>query len=108
MPNRAIACERPGAVQTASTCRRRQRFFRHVRPGEDWALPLLIGALGQQGAWVLARDRMSRQIRGREANLRVLAVVTRMTLIERYLAHFPAAKTDALPPGKGHDFRLNA
>ena len=35
-----IACERPGPTQTASTYRRLQRFFQHVRLERDWALPL--------------------------------------------------------------------
>ncbi len=47
-----IACERPGTVQTASTCRRLQRFFQHVRLDEDWTLPLLIRLLGQNGSWL--------------------------------------------------------
>ena len=107
-----IACERPGAVQTASTYRRLQRFFQHVRLGEDWALPLLIGVLGQHGPWLLALDRTNWQIGKREVNFLVLAVVTRrfrvpllwtviesrgcsdtamrIILIKRYLAHFPA------------------
>ena len=57
-----IACARPGAVQTASTCRRLQRFFQHVRLGEDWALPLMIGVLGQHGPWLLALDLTNWQI----------------------------------------------
>lgn len=107
-----IACERPGTVQTASTCRRLQRVFQHVRLGEDWALPLLIGLLGQHGSRLFALDRTNWQIGKREVNFLVLAVVTRrfrvpllwtviescgcsdtamrMTLIKRYLAYFPA------------------
>ena len=107
-----IACERPGSVQTASTYRRLQRFFQHVRLGEDWALPLLAGVLGQHGSWMLALDRTNWQIGKKEVNFLVLAVVTRrfrvpllwtviesrrcsdtvmrITLIKRYLAHFPA------------------
>ena len=41
-----LACERPGRVQTASTYRRLQRFFQHVRFDEDWAMPLLVRLLG--------------------------------------------------------------
>jgi len=36
-----LACERPATAQPASTYRRLQRFFQHVRLGQDWALPLL-------------------------------------------------------------------
>jgi len=107
-----IACERPGTVQTASTCRWLQRFFQHVRLGEDWALPLLIGLLGQHGSRLFARDRTNWQIGKSEVNFLVLALVSRrfrvpllwtviesrgcsdtamrMTLIKRYLAYFPA------------------
>jgi hypothetical protein len=41
-----IACERPGSALTASTYRRLQRFFQHIRLEEDWALPLLVRLLG--------------------------------------------------------------
>jgi len=107
-----IACERPGTVQTASTYRRLQRFFQHVRLDEDWALPLLIRLLGQHGSWLLALDRTNWQIGKTEVNFLVLALVTRrfrvpliwtvikgrgcsdtetrIALMERYLAHFPA------------------
>ncbi len=107
-----IACERPGAVLPASTYRRLQRFFQHVRLCEDWAVPLLIRLLGQHGSWLLALDRTNWQIGKTEVNFLVLAVVTRrfrvplictviegrgcsdtamrIALMERYLAHFPA------------------
>ena len=107
-----LACERPGTVQTASTCRRLQRFFQHVRPDEDWALPLSIRLLGQNGSWLPALDRTNWQIGKIEVNYLVLALVTRrfrvplirtviegrgcsdtgtrIALIERYLARFPA------------------
>ena len=107
-----IACERPGPVQTASTYRRLQRFFQHVRLDEDRALPLLIRLPGQHGSWLLALDRTTWQIGKREVNFLVLALVTRrfrvpliwtviegrgcsdtgmrIALIERCLVHFPA------------------
>lgn len=107
-----IACERPGTVQTASTYRRLQRFFQHVRLDEDWTLPLLIRLLGQNGSWLLALDRTNWQIGKTEVNFLVLALVTRrfrvpliwtvikgrgcsdtemrIALMGRYLAHFPA------------------
>ena len=106
-----IACERPGPVQTASTYRRLQRFFQHVRLDEDRALPLLIRLPGQHGSWLLALDRTTWQIGKREVNFLVLALVTRrfrvplirtviegrgcsdtgmrIALIERCLVHFP-------------------
>jgi hypothetical protein len=108
-----LACERPGAVQTMSTYRRLQRFFQHVRLDEDWALPLLVRLLGLNGSWLLALDRTNWQIGRTEVNFLVLAAVTRrfrvplvwrviegrgcsdtgmrIALMERYLAHFPAA-----------------
>lgn len=109
-----IACERSGAsVLVASTYRRLQRFFQHVRLRRDWALPLVVELLGLEGSWHLALDRTQWSIGKREVNYLVLAVVTRrfrvplawsvlpgkgnsstaarIALIERYLAHFPAS-----------------
>ena len=105
-----IACERPGSALTASTYRRLQRFFQHVRLGEDWALPLIAGLVGPGRAWTLVLDRTNWSIGSREVNYLVLAVVTRqfrvpllwtllprkgnsstearIALIRRYLAHF--------------------
>jgi hypothetical protein len=99
-------------VKAASTYRRLQRFFQHVRFDEDWALPLLFRLLGLNGSWLLPFDRTQWQIGKAEVNYLVLAVVTprfrvpliwsmiegrgcsdtgmRIALIERYLAHFPA------------------
>ena len=107
-----LACERPGTVQTASTYRRLQRFFQHVRLDDDWALPLLIRLLGLKVSWLLALDRTNWQIGKTEVNYLVLAVVTprfrvplvwsliegrgcsdtemRIALLKRYLAYFPA------------------
>lgn len=107
-----LACERPGTVQTTSTYRRLQRFFQYVRLDEDWALPLLVRVLGLNGACLLALDRTNWQIGKTEVNYLVLDVVTRrfrvplawrviagrgcsdtatrVALMERYLAHFPA------------------
>ena len=109
-----IACERSGAsVLIASTYRRLQRFFQHVRLGRDWTLPLVAELLGLQGSWHLALDRTQWSIGKREVNYLVLAAVTRrfrvplvwsvlpekgnsstavrIALIKRYLAHFPAS-----------------
>lgn len=108
-----IACERPGTTRIASTYRRLQRFFQHVALPRDWALPLVADLLGLRGSWTVALDRTQWSIGAREVNYLVLAVVTRrfrvpllwtllprrgnshtrtrIALIERYLAHFPAA-----------------
>jgi hypothetical protein len=52
-----LACERPTTALVASTYRRLQRFFQHVRLGRDWSAPLVIGLLGLEGPWRLALDR---------------------------------------------------
>lgn len=72
-----LACERPATAQPASTYRRLQRFFQHVRLGQDWALPLLVRLLGESRSWHLALDRTQWQIGRTEVNYLVLAVVTR-------------------------------
>ena len=113
-----VACARGGSVQRASTCRRLLRLFQHVRLGEDWALPLLVGLIGPARRWTLALDRTNWSIGSREVNHLVLAVVTRrfrvpllwtvlpgkgassmaarIALLKRYLAHFPAATIPVL------------
>ena len=112
------ACERGGSVRTASTYRRLQRFFQHVRLGEDWALPLVAGLVGPARNWTLVLDRTNWSIGAREVNYLVLAVVTRrfrvpllwtvlpgkgnsstaarIALVRRYLAHFPASSIGVL------------
>jgi hypothetical protein len=113
-----IACEREGTAQIASTYRRLQRFFQHVRLGPDWALPLVAGLVGADRRWTLVLDRTQWSIGAREVNYLVLAVVTRhfrvpilwtllprsgnsgtaarIALIERYLAHFPVSSVAIL------------
>jgi hypothetical protein len=115
-----IACEREGTAQIASTYRRLQRFFQHVRLGPDWALPLVAGLLGPDRRWTLVLDRTQWAIGKREVNYLVLAVVTRhfrvpilwtllprsgnsgtaarIALIERYLAHFPVSSVAMRTP----------
>ncbi len=44
-----LACERPSRALVASTYRRLQRFFQHVRLGRDWSAPLVVGLLGLVG-----------------------------------------------------------
>ena len=41
-----LACERPTTALVASTYRRLQRFFQHVRLGPDWSAPLVVGFWG--------------------------------------------------------------
>lgn len=105
-----IASQRSGTVQTASSYRRLQRFFQHVRLDEDWALPLLIRLPGPHGSWLLALGRMNWQIGktefsracarhpsfpgaphlDRDQGARLLDTAMRIALMKRYLADFPA------------------
>lgn len=113
-----LACERPTTALVASTYRRLQRFFQHVRLGPDWAAPLVVKLLGLDGPaggpWHLALDRTQWKLGTRDVNILMLAVVTRrarvpliwsvldnkggasdsgerIALMRRYLAIFGAA-----------------
>lgn len=109
-----LACERPTTALVASTYRRLQRFFQHVRLEADWSAPLVAGLLGSDGPWRLALDRTQWKIGTRDVNILMLAVVTRrarvpliwsvldnnggtsdsgqrIALMQRYLAIFGAA-----------------
>lgn len=72
-----LACERPTTALVASTYRRLQRFFQHVRLGQDWSAPLVIGLLGLDGPWRLALDRTQWKLGALDVNILMLAVVTR-------------------------------
>lgn len=74
-----LAAERPGSALVASTYRRLQRFFQHVRLGQDWAAPLAAELAGLKGsrAWYLTLDRTQWRIGRHEVNFLVLAAVTR-------------------------------
>lgn len=72
-----LACERPSTARVASTYRRLQRFFQHVRLGADWSAPLVIRLLGIDGPWHLALDRTQWKLGKRDVNILMLAVVTR-------------------------------
>lgn len=123
-----IATERGGRVRVASTYRRLQRFFQHVRLGPDWAAPMLAAMLGTD-RWTLVLDRTQWAIGRTEVNFLVLAAVTRrkrvpllwtllphrgssattdrIALIERYLALFPLASIRVLLADRefvGHDW----
>ena len=114
-----LACERPSTALVASTYRRLQRFFQHVRLGPDWSAPLVIGLLGLGGPWHLALDRTQWKLGARDVNILMLAVVTRrarvpliwsvldnkggssdsgerILLMRRYLAIFGAASVRLL------------
>jgi hypothetical protein len=106
-----IATERGArGVLIASTYRRLQRFFQHVRLPKDWSARVVVGLLGWPGRRVLVLDRTNWKVGKTEVNLLVLAVCTplgqaplmwtvldragnsgapeRMDLLERYLAAF--------------------
>ncbi len=76
-----LAAERPGTTLVASTYRRLQRFFQHVRPGRDlgpdWAAPIAAELAGLRGPWYLALDRTQWRIGSHEVTFLVLAAVTR-------------------------------
>jgi hypothetical protein len=114
-----LACERPSAALVASTYRRLQRFFQHVRLGADWSAPLVVRLLGLGGPWHLALDRTQWKLGARDVNILMLAVVTRrarvpliwsvldnrggtsdsaerIALMRRYLALFGAASVRML------------
>ena len=113
-----IASTGANGVQITSTYRRLQRFFQHVDLGPDWAVTIIARLVGSTGDWTLALDRTSWKIGSRDVNYLVLAVVTRrfrvplfwtllggpgnsgtstrIALMERYLAHFPASSVRIL------------
>ena len=64
------AAERPGTVQVSSTCRRRQRFFRHVRLERDRAAPMVEKPCAEKesGKGRPALDRTRRQVGGRDVD----------------------------------------
>lgn len=64
-------------VDPASTYRRLQRFFQHVRLPEDWAAPMIAGLAGGAACRTLVMDRTNWKIGETEVNLLVLAVKTR-------------------------------
>jgi len=108
-----IAAERPGRAQVASTYRRLQRFFQHVRLPEDWSAPIVTTLIGHSASWYLCLDRTNWKIGRSNVNVLMLAVVTRrfrvplmwsvlekagssstaerVALMERYLARYGAA-----------------
>jgi hypothetical protein len=107
-----LASQGPSGTLIASTYRRLQRFFQHVRLDPDWAVPLLAAMIGSD-RWTLALDRTNWKIGRSEVNFLMLAAVTRrlrvplfwvplphggnsatadrIGLIRRYLAHLPSS-----------------
>ena len=73
-----VADERgSGSVDPASTYRRLQRFFQHVRLPEDWAAPMIARLAGGADKRTLVMDRTNWKIGETHVNLLVLAVRTR-------------------------------
>lgn len=72
-----VACERAGPVRIASTYRRLQRFFQHVRLPQDWAATLIARLTGHGGPWTLCLDRTNWMIGQSAVNVLVLALATR-------------------------------
>ncbi len=110
--------ERPSEALIASTYRRLQRFFQHVRLAPDWSAPLVIRLLGLKGRWPLALDRTQCKVGAKDVNILMLAVLTprfrvplmwsliqwsgtsdseaRIALMRRYLALFGASSVELL------------
>jgi hypothetical protein len=73
-----VADERgSGAVDPASTYRRLQRFFQHVRLPEDWAAPMIARLAGGAQRRTLVLDRTNWKIGETDVNILVLAIRTR-------------------------------
>ena len=113
-----IASQVGGAALVASSYRRLQRFFQHVRLDEDWLARALVGLLGLAPPYRLCLDRTNWKVGTRDINLLVLCIATRrlrlpilwsmiahgggstmaqrQALMERYIALFGAASIDML------------
>lgn len=73
-----VADERgSGKADPASTYRRLQRFFQHVRLPGDWAAPVIARLAGGADRRTLVMDRTNWKIGERHVNLLVLAIRTR-------------------------------
>ena len=73
-----VADERgSGTVDPASTYRRLQRFFQHVRLPEDWAAPVIARLAGGAQKRTLVLDRTNWKIGEAHVNILVLAIRTR-------------------------------
>jgi Transposase DDE domain len=73
-----VADERgSGTVDPASTYRRLQRFFQHVRLPGDWAAPMIARLAGGADKRTLVMDRTNWKIGAAHVNILVLAIRTR-------------------------------
>ena len=73
-----VADERgSGTVDPASTYRRLQRFFQHVRLPGDWAAPMIARLAGGADKRTLVMDRTNWKVGQTHVNLLVLAIRTR-------------------------------
>ncbi len=124
-----IACHFHGSAKHASSYRRLQRFFQHVRLDSDWLALMMVRVLNQRGPWLLALDRTNWKVGLRDINMLVLALVTRrfrvplmwvmldkggtsntserIALMRRYLAMFDASSIELLLADRefiGHDW----
>ena len=73
-----VADERgSGTVDPASTWRRLQRFFQHVRLPVDWAAPMIARLAGGADKRTLVMDRTNWKVGQTHVNLLVLAIRTR-------------------------------
>ena len=86
----------PTTVDPASTCRRLQRFFPHVRREEDWAAPLLAGVAGGAEKRTLIIDRTNWKVGETNINLFVLAVRTRHSQVPLMGTALEKAGTSAM------------
>ena len=113
-----LASQFPGMALHASSYRRLQRFFQHVRLDGDVVAQLIFRLLDLRGAQLLALDRTNWKLGKTDINILVLAIVTRrfkvplmwsflshrgnsstrqrIDLIERYLRVFGASSIEAL------------
>ena len=64
-------------VDPASTYRRLQRFFQHVRLPGDWAAPMIAPLAGGASRRTLVLDRTNWKIGESHVNILVLAIRTR-------------------------------
>lgn len=113
-----LACHFPGRARHASSYRRLQRFFQHVRLDCDSLALLVVSMLNLSRPKCLALDRTNWKIGSSDVNILMLAIVTRrfrvpllwsmighqgcsdadqrIALMQRYLALFPAETIEIL------------
>ena len=85
-----LASQFPGMALHASSYRRLQRFFQHVRLDGDVVAQLIFRLLDLRGAQLLALDRTNWKLGKTDINILVLAIVTRrfkVPLMWSFLSH---------------------